>query len=452
VRKNTLKWMICSTVGLICVGGAAQAQSDAAPLVSTDRFKLHLELKADYRDTKDLATVSPFPFPPSFLPPGQTQVFLKPAAAGSSFEIQTINFTGDAHLGPGVDGKIDLRFLDLYNRNPTSSDDRVQLHEAWVRFGNRTDGPRAQPEGLSAYAQFGKSPLFSKQRLRHLESYGLWSTAVARFEEIGVEAGGDFGKHLYWRSLFASANPLFFRDPNALAGDNGTPERQPGNVDPIYQSGFPILYDAKATDLNVNGAFHSGAGFGWKTGTDETGIDVMAWGYERKLSEFVALRGTTYSGDLGLLNGPFPDLFHAGLPVHGDRKDEAGINVDGRAGGFVAWGQAVSQDIAGLKRSGAEGEFAYRADLPGILVGETPVLRWIQPAIRASFINNHFVLNPIYPAPSVDWNWRKYDLGVRLGIIPGCDVTAEYSRNVVFTSSNGIIHPDEFLMTFRTAY
>jgi hypothetical protein len=453
VRHSVSRWTLCIAMVGAVLGTELQAQEDAASALRSERFQLQIELKSNFRDTADLATVSPFPFPPSFIPPGQTQVFLKPPAAGSSFELQTVNLIGQAHLEPGITSKVEVHFLDLYNRNPTSSDERVQIHDAWVRFGGRTDGPVTQPDGPTLYAQFGRNPLFIKERQRRLESYGLWSTAIARFEENGLEVGGDFGKHLYWRSQAASANPLFFRDPNALAGDNGTPERQPGDVHPIYQSGFPILYDAKSTDLNVSGKLHTGVGFGWRAGDKETGgVDVLGWYFERTLADFVAIHGSTYSGDLGLLNGPFPDLFHAGLPIHGDRKQEGGINVDARVGGLIVFAQGVAQDIAGLKRSGAEGEFAYRLDLPGILFGETPVLRWIQPAIRVSFINNHFTLNPIYPAPSVGWNWRKYDIGARLGVVPGIDLTAEYARNVVFTQSNGIIHPDEFLFTVRTAY
>ena len=48
--------------------------------------------------------------------------------------------------------------------------------------------------------------------------------------------------------------------------------------------------------------------------------------------------------------------------------------------------------------------------------------------VRFSNISNDFETPPAYPAPSVGYDFRKYDLGIRVGIIRGMDFTAEYAR------------------------
>jgi hypothetical protein len=66
-----------------------------------------------------------------------------------------------------------------------------------------------------------------------------------------------------------------------------------------------------------------------------------------------------------------------------------------------------------------------------------------------------FPLRPYTPpgfiAPSMGWNWRKYDYGVRFGIVRGLDLTAEYARNDAILRRS-IIHPDEWLVTTRVAF
>ncbi len=444
VRKNLLA---AATLLAAAAAGATSLATEDQP--APQRFRLRAEVKTHFRSSRDVSFLDPFPFPPSFLPPGQTQFFLRTPQHGSSLEVSTVNLVGEANLDPNIAGRIEVRVLDLYNRNPTSSDDRIQLHDAWVRFGRKFEPLAEQPQGATAYLLVGKALRFSSQRARQLESWGLWGTAVGRFEELQTELGGTVGSHFYWRSQLGNGNPLFFRDPNALAGDNGTPERVPGNVHPIYQSGFPILYDTKSNDLNGSGKFQVGGGLGtrWLTG-DGQGVDLLGWYFRRSMSDTVDLRGTFYSGDIKLLLGPF-DLFP--LPIHGREKTEWGANAEARAGGLRLFAQYVNQHIAGLPRSGAEAELAWRADIPGVLVGETPVGRWVEPVVRASFIDNHFAAPPLYPAPSVAWNWRKYDLGVRAGIVPGIDLTAEYAVNDVDTRP-GTIHPNEMLITLRAAY
>lgn len=445
---------------LLGAAPGARAQSDAgsepdAPAASDDdgnpRFRLRGEIKVHYRDSDFVEVLDEFPFPPPFLPPGEDSVFLRTPEAGGSFELSTVTLVGELDLGANFDGRVEVHIIDLYNRNPTSLEEDVRLREAWLRFGREVEGLRPLPEGTAGHVLIGKAPRFSRQRVRRLESYGLWSTAVGRFEEIQLEAGASHGGNFYWRAAVASGNPLFFRDPNALAGDNGTPDRVPNNVVPIYQSGFPILYDSEANDVDFDGELQLGFGAGWRqVDEDGDGFDVLGWYFRRDLAPTVEIEGSFYSGDIKLLQGPF---FLFPLPIRGDEKREYGVNLEGRWGDFVLYAQLVDQEIAGLPRSGVEIEAAWRHEIAGVLVGETPVLRWLQPVIRFSQIDNDFTAPREYPNPAVDWDWRKYDLGLRVGVVPGVDLTVEYSRNDVdIDLAPGESHPDEFLFTVRAGF
>jgi hypothetical protein len=297
----------------------------------------------------------------------------------------------------------------------------------------------------------GLAPRFSRQLERGLESWGLWGTAVARFEQPQVQLGGTLGKHVYWRGHLGSGNPLFFRDPNALAGDNGTPERVPGDVHPILESGFPILYDAKPLEITGGGSgarFEWGAGVGTRfTGEKDAALDVLGWYFRRNLADRVQLRGSFYSGDIGLLTFVFP------LPIHGHKKSEYGVNLEAKKGAFHLFGQYVNQDIAALKRSGIELELLAHHKLNGLfLMGESPVFNWIQPVFRYSTIDNKFVVPPLYPAPSMGWDWRKYDFGLRVGVAGDTDLTLEYAVNDVSVNPGVKIHPNELLLTLRVSF
>ena len=58
---------------------------------------------------------------------------------------------------------------------------------------------------------------------------------------------------------------------------------------------------------------------------------------------------------------------------------------------------------------------------------------------------------PGFVAPSTGWDWRKFDYGVRIGIVRGLDLTAEYARHDA-TTRRGFVHPDEWLVTLRAAF
>jgi hypothetical protein len=413
---------------------------------SHKRFRIGGEVKVHFRHSQEEELRLNFPFPPNFIPPGETAVFARTVAAGKSFELSTATLIAEGELGGGVAAKVEVRFSDLYNRNPTSSDDRVFVRQGWVRLGDKYESLQAQP-GTTAYVLFGLAPRFTKQMTRRLESYGLWGTAVGRFEQPQLEAGGSFGKNVYWRGMIGNGNPVFFRDVNALAGDNGTPERVPGDVHPIHESGFPILYDAKPADINFSDRFELGGGLGVRFGNDAWGLDVLGWYFQREMQEEARIRGTFYEGDLDLLRG-------AGvpLPFEGNDKHEAGGNLEARWAGLRLFAQYVDQEIAALPRHGFEVEAAYVISLNGLFAyKDASVGNWIQPVVRFSRIENDFVSPPQFPGQSVGWDWDKWDFGLRFGIVTGVDLTAEYAL-VKGIGRTRTFRPDEFLTTLRASF
>jgi hypothetical protein len=113
----------------------------------------------------------------------------------------------------------------------------------------------------------------------------------------------------------------------------------------------------------------------------------------------------------------------------------------------------VSQDIAGLERHGLEVELSYRLGLNGLLVsGDEPVLNWLEPVLRYSRIDNDFSAPRDFVAPSMAWDWRKLDLGLRLGILRGVDFTVEYAFHDIDALPSGASRPHEAVFTLRVAY
>ena len=428
-------------------GGAAE--EDEAPATLKPRLDFGLEAKANFRHSED--NRFPVSLPPEFLPPGQPQVFEETVSAGSHFELSAVTLFVDAVWGDGLaaHGKVD--FIDLYDRNPTSTDKKVDVDEAWIRFGVEPE-PAALATRSGVYLKVGKFPKFERQDDRHLESYGLVSTAFNRFEDAGAELGINLGRHVYLKLSATQGNPVFIRDPNALAGDNGTPERQqrPPKPNTAFQSGIVILYDAEIEDVDVDGEFETGAGVGFRLADEagRNGLDVLAWGYRRKLAQTVELEGTFYGGDIDVLNGPF-DVDPA-LPIKGDDKQEVGANVWLYWGGLSFFGQYVDQELAGLPRTGIEGEIAWRFDLPLVwAVGDRQLFTSIAPAVRYSKLDNDFRNQRPTSAPSLAWDWEKIDAGLRIGIFSGVDLTVEYADNRFILGSGAKRENNEMLATLR---
>ena len=407
-----------------------------------------IEVKAGYRDSEETRLQSPFQFPLSFLPPGQTKGFLETPDEGQHFELAVVTLFYKGAWDNGIATKVKLDLIDRWDRNPSSSDRKWDIDEAWVRWGPEVD-PGDPHEGLSAYVKLGKFPKFERQDDRHLESYGLISTSFNRMEDIGLEVGFDFGRHFYLKSSLTQGNPLFFRDVNALAGDNGTPARDLSkpNPDPKVKSGLPIFYDADIDEIHFDNP-EVGLGLGFRLNDDSGrfGLDVLAWGYARDLADRVELNGTFYGGDLAIINGPVPSLTRP-AQASGTEKREFGANIWLYAGDFSFFGQYVDAKVANLPRTGYEVELHYDWEMPYFELFGQQVFSFIAPAFRYSKLDPEFTTTA-YPAPSVRWEWEKKDIGVRLGLVSGLDLTLELSDNE-FVRGGKKESEDEYLATFR---
>lgn len=389
-----------------------------------------------------------FPFSPEMLPPGVEQGAMETVNEGSHLELSVLTLRVDARWSEALEAHAKIDFIDLHDRNPTSEDDEVDVDELWVRFGRETE-PALEAERSGAYLKLGKFPKFERQDDRHLESYGLVSTAFNRMEDIGLELGVDAGRHFYFKAQVTQGNPVFLRDPNALAGDNGIAELLQPNPDPELKSGITIPYDADVEDVDVDGDLELGAGLGlrFSNASGSRGADFLVWGYQRDLAETVDFKGTFYGGDLDLLRGPLNGF---SFPITSAEKEEVGANLWLYLGGFSFFGQWVEQDLAGLDRTGLEGEAAWRIDLPlRFAVGGRQLFPWIAPAVRFSELDPDFAPPPITPSPSFAWDWEKIDVGIRLAILEGIDLTVEYAANTLTLVSGAERDNDELLTTLR---
>lgn len=340
------------------------AQSGDAETEDTPRYRFGFELKGHWRDSDEARFPSPFPFRPEQLLPGQDGVFLETVEPGGNAEISVVTLWLAADWHEWLSAKVKIDLIDRYDRNPTSEDREWDVDEAWLRFGIETDPGDLPERPWNAYLKIGKFPQFDRQDDRHLESYGLLSTAFNRFEDVGIEGGVDFGRHFYVKTSFTSGNPVFFRDPNALAGDNGIEDFRDTviNVEPELGSGILIFYETDVEDFDFQNP-ETGVGLGVRFGDEDGyfGADVLAWAFGRELASEVDLSGTFYGGDLDLLLGPL-NLFPA--PLTKDDKAEWGANLWLYVGDFTFFGQMVDQDLAGLRRDGWEAEASWTLDLP----------------------------------------------------------------------------------------
>jgi hypothetical protein len=431
---------------ILAIALPATTAGAQSPPSEPEPFHLWGEIKTNARhspflETRIFTPTGPGPF--RFVPTG----FQRTPDAGTALELQNVTLGAEGDLGLGVAAKVELHVLDLYNRNPTSADDRIFVRQAWIRFGQKAEALRWAPESR-LFVLAGLAPRFSKPTVRALESYGMWLTAVGRFEMPQIQVGGALGRRAYWRAQVGKGNPLYYRDTNVLAGDNGT---RPSTLtrSPTYETGFPIFYDAKADDLDTHGQLEWGMGLGARRVRPEPAhgleVDALGWYFHRRLADSVTLRGTSDLGDLEVLRGSgYP------LPFEGRDKSEAGLNLATRYGRWRLDAQLVRQDIAKLVRRGFDAELSALIRLPGLfLVGETPIGNWIRPVVRVSIIDNLFDAPVTYPALSVDWDWRKYDLGLRMGLLRDVDLTVEYSRHDMIVPTVGTLHPDEVLLTLR---
>lgn len=431
-------------------GEGENPEGEPAEEASSLRPKLEfgLEAKANYRQSDE----NRFPIR-TFLPP-MPQRFLETVNSGSHFELSNVSLFADATWSESLVAHAKIDFIDLYERNPTSTAETVDVDELWLRFGHDSQ-PAALPAGTGAYFKIGKFPKFERQNDRHLESYGLVSTAFNRIEDVGVELGFDLGRHVYLKGSLTQGNPVFLRDPNALAGDNGTPEFRQPDPNPDLKNGIVIPYDAATQDIDVDGNLQKGLGLGIRFASEDgaNGFDVLVFGRRRTLADHVDFKGSFYGADIDLLNGPeVPFLTRADVtfPLTSDRKQEVGGNVWLYLGGGSFFGQYVDQDLGGLGRIGYEGELAWRFDLPlAASFAGRQLFPSIQPVVRYSKLDPDYRAAPRSTSPSFAWRWEKLDFGLRVTIISGLDLTAEYAKNDFILGSGAKRDNNETLVTLR---
>lgn len=433
MRLNTISQftLSCTAITLLSLPSLTEANS----------FQGRFETKIHYRVSDDNRFAVNFPFPPEALPVGETSAFLETVDAGDRLELSTLNFAGRWAFTDEMSFQFRLDLIDLYDRNPTSTDVKYDLDHIFFQWGENT-APLATLDSNASYVRIGKFAKFERQRARRTESYGLASTAFNRFEDSGIEMGFDSPQGIYVKASLTTGNPLFIRDPNALAGDNGTLEIVEGeNPDPELKSGIVILYDAEVEDFDLRSYSEYGVGLGyrWNSADQSMKLNALVFNYQRNLQEQRSLHGTTYGTDLDLLDlGEVAPGLDIRLPVSGDEKKESGLNLWLMSGNFSLFSQYVTQEIASLDRSAFELETSYVFD------HKMP----ITPVIRYSNLSNDFSGSPLYPAPSVWWDWEKIDLGVNVDLTENLRITLEYSINR-FERGNKTEDNNEGILTLR---
>lgn len=431
----------------MALGLGALATACLSPLVaawSVGGVEFSAEVKAHLRHSEDAQFAVDFPFPPEALPVGEATASLRSVNPGNHAELSQISLFANWRPTQNWQVLAVLEAIDKYERNPTSTDHKIGLDTFIVRYGQSLPALETT-EILRGYVQLGKFSKLETQRERRTESYGLAANAFNRFEDSGLEAGVFLPGGLYARGSWTTGNPLFFRDPNALAGDNGTEAfRVPPNLnpDPRYKSGLPILYDAEIESLDLGSHSELGGAVGYRYVSADRRqlLDVMAHTYHRTLARSRSLHGTFYGADLDLLDlGEVPGAGGIALPVTNDKKRESGVSLWYEAGDLAAFAQVVDQRFAGLGRRGYELELSYAV----------PLRRPIVPVIRFSRLQHDFEGNPAYPAPSVWWDWRKVDLGVNVLVTDDVHLIFEYSYNSFEVDDAPRGHNNEALMTLR---
>ena len=337
--------------------------------------RLFRELKAHYRWSEDDRFPLRTPFPPEFVPVGQENVALQTVAPGSSLEVSKATLSVDVSLPRQVSARVKLDFIDLYDRNPTETDKKVDVDEAWIRSGGgRSRSPRSRaPPSTRSWARRRSSSASRSGAWRATASSRPLSTASPT---CSCRWGLDRLRVLLLRPGL-DRQPDFLRDPNVLAGDNGTGPPPPPNPDPALHSGFPIFYHAEVEDLEFDDRFESGGGGGFRflSADRRFGVDVLGFYYGTR-----ALRAGPPRRDL-LPGRPGAPAGGGHLPdqLSGDERTEYGGNLDLRFGGFTAFAQLVKEEAASLPRTGFEIEASYRLVL-GYLADAKSLFPSIEPA------------------------------------------------------------------------
>ena len=401
------------------------------------------------------ASAVPFPFKPDQLPPGQTSGFEETVNPGSHFEVSTLTLSSTP---PGARGSLahaKVDFIDLYDRNPTSTDKKVDVDEAWIRFGREAD-PGTLPERGGVYLKVGKFPKFERQDDRHLESYGLVSTAFNRFEDAGAELGLDLGRHLYVKASATQGNPVFLRDPNALAGrqrharaaGHGTPNPA------LKQRHRRSSTTPRSRTWTSTATSSSGGGLGLRfadaAGQQRRRRPRLGLPAQARATR-VELEGTFYGGDLDLLDGPGSRRRRLAAD-HGRRQAGGGGQPLALPGRPLALRPVRRPGPRRPRRAPASRpRLAWRFDLPLVwALGDRQLFPSIAPAVRYSKLDNDFREPPRdrrrRASPGTG---RRSTPACAWGSSPGIDLTLEYADNDFILGSGAERENNEFLATLR---
>ena len=111
---------------------------------------------------------------------------------GSHYEVSVVSLLGRLSYEDTFRFNTKIDIIDIHDRNPTSEDKDIDVDEFQLLFGKDVPEHKlADGEGRNAYLRLGKFGKMERQDDRHLESYGVVSTAFNRFEDQGLEAGID---------------------------------------------------------------------------------------------------------------------------------------------------------------------------------------------------------------------------------------------------------------------
>jgi hypothetical protein len=135
--------------------------------------------------------------------------------------------------------------LDKYDRNPTSTDQDIDVDALWLRLGQEARAGQV-PDERGMYVKIGKAGKFERQNDRHLESYGLAATAFNRFKNLGLELGIDLTPDFYIVGSLPSGNPVDSRarqHPNEASAGRAPLHQIRRACRPQFT--FPSLFDRR---------------------------------------------------------------------------------------------------------------------------------------------------------------------------------------------------------------
>ena len=126
-----------SVMHFVFWGLAALVFVSVTPAAAQDKpgFKFFGEVNVNYRDSAFEEFRLTGPFSPAWWEAGDDGVYLRTVDPGSHYELSDVELGLDVTFSDRWAGRVLVHVEDLYNRNPTSIDDRVFVREFWLRYG-----------------------------------------------------------------------------------------------------------------------------------------------------------------------------------------------------------------------------------------------------------------------------------------------------------------------------